>query len=124
MANQRKYTREYRLQMVKLYQDQKELTATDFALINNIPDSTFFRWIKEYKALGNKWLNITEDISNSDIPLVNKYEIVSPNDNLPSSVIEKVPALPKGFIEIEYKGVLIRAEVKYLKSIMGFIHKW
>ena len=124
MAKQRKYTREYRLQMVKLYQDQKELTATDFALINNIPDSTFFRWIKEYKALGNKWLNITEDIANSDIPLTSKYEIVSPNDSLPSSVIEKAPVLPKGFIEIEYKGVLIRAEVKYLKSIMGFIHKW
>ena len=124
MVKQRKYTREYQLQMVKLYHDQKELTATDFALANNIPDSTFFRWIKEYKALGDKWLNITEDITNSGIPLTNKYEIALPNDKLSSTLIEKAPILPEGFIEIEYKGVLIRAEAKYLKPIIGFIHKW
>lgn len=124
MAYQRKYTREYRLQMVKLYYEQKELCATDFALLNNIPDSTFFGWLKEYKQYKNNWLNITEDIKNSDIPLTSKYEIICPNDNLETSYIEKTSPLTEGFIEIEYKGVIIRAESKYLKSILGFIHKW
>ena len=124
MAIQRKYTIEYRFQMVKLYYEQKDLTATDFALFNNIPDSTFFRWLKEYKKYQNNWLNINEDIKNSYIHLCEKYEIVSPNSNLETSCIEKTPSLPAGFIEIEYKGVVIRAESKYLKLILGFINKW
>lgn len=110
--------------MIKQFNDQNELNPTDFALLHNIPDSTFFRWIKEYKKYQSKWLNITEDIKNSDIPLSEKYEVIDPNSNLQTGYIVNAPTLPEGFIEIEYKGVIIRAESKYLKPIMGFIHKW
>lgn len=124
MAVQRKYTREYRLQMVKLFYEQKDLNATDFSLLNDIPDSTFFGWLKEYKKLKDNWLNVASDISKSDIPVKEKYQIVTPGSNIDTTFVNNPPALPEGFIEIEYKGVIIRAESKYLKAIMGFIHKW
>lgn len=124
MAVQRKYSREYRLQMVKLFYEQKDLNATDFSLLNDIPDSTFFGWLKEYKKLKNNWLNVASDISKSDIPIKEKYEVASPVNNTETTFVNAPPTLPQGFIEIEFKGVIIRAESKYLKAIMGFIHKW
>jgi len=110
--------------MVKLFYEQKDLNATDFSLLNDIPDSTFFGWLKEYNKLKDNWLNVASDISKSDIPVKEKYQIVAPGSNIDTTFVNNPPVLPEGFIEIEYKGVIIRAESKYLKAIMGFIHKW
>ncbi len=60
MAGNNKYSKEFKIKALREYK-KSGITPTEFAEKYNIPDSTFFDWVKKYDA-NECWLEVTNKI--------------------------------------------------------------
>lgn len=120
----KKYSAEFKRNKVEEYLEEtkeKKITKAEFALRNNISDSTFNDWVLKYQRDKQGFCNITNEIVK-----LNKIETIEATDYLVRTISEdaKTYITDKDYIRLHYNGVVLEFNEIILERVMKIVKEW
>lgn len=115
----KKYTAEFKVQMVEEYLNGPKRTKADFALEKGISDSTFNDWVLKYQKMGNGFCNVTTEIAN-----IGGITVVDPMVCNPQPHNEMPIEVGENMMRLYYNGASIDFNVDLLDRVMGVLKSW
>ncbi len=116
MSGYSKYSKEFKINALREYK-KSGLTATEFAMKYNIPDSTFFDWVKKYDA-NECWLEVTDKVESltdrETFHIEGPKPLVVVGDMLKEQPREEI-------MTMTYRGITISFHQAILKKVMEVI---
>jgi hypothetical protein len=122
----KRYSAQYKLDMVKKYLDTKEkqpkTTIAEFADENGLSDSTFNDWVVKYKRQGYGFCNITNEIKKlGEVEVIDSTPLSSLTDTDISTV--DVP-LPANKVRMTYNGATIEFDQSLFERALNVLKSW
>lgn len=121
----KKYSAEFKRRKVEEYIEEakdKKISKAEFALRNNISDSTFNDWVLKYERDKQGFCNITNEIVK-----LNKVETLETTDYI-IRTIEKEDAetyiTDKEYIRLHYNGAILEFNEIILDKVMKILKEW
>lgn len=121
----KKYSAEFKRQKVEEYLEEaknKKISKAEFAIRNNISDSTFNDWVLKYERDKQGFCNITKEIVK-----LNKEETLVATDYI-IRTIDKVEAetyiTDKEYIRLHYNGAILEFNEIILDKVMKILKEW
>jgi len=116
MRLQSKYSKEFKINALRAYKSSK-LSPTDFAKKYNIPDSTFFDWVKKYEA-NECWLEVTDKVEK--ITDTETFHVSGPKPLVVVADLLKEQPL-KEIMTMKYRGITISFHESVLNKVLEAI---
>lgn len=121
----KKYSAEFKRLKVEEYLEEtkdRKISKAEFALRNNISDSTFNDWVLKYERDKQGFCNITNEIVK-----LNKVETLETTDYI-IRTIEKEDAetyiTDKEYIRLHYNGAILEFNEIILDKVMKILKEW
>lgn len=124
----KKYSAEFKKQKVEEYLDEakeQKLSKAEFALRNNISDSTFNDWVLKYERDKQGFCNITNEIvklNNNDTNI----ETIETADYLIRKISDDTETYikDKEYIRLHYNGAILEFNEIILDKVMKILKEW
>jgi len=115
----RKYSAEYKVQVVEEYLNGPKRSKAEFAMEKGISDSTFNDWVLKYQRQGNGFCNITNEVSKlADVQIVNPVVCnPQPHNEMPITIGEDM-------MRLYYNGASIDFHASILDRVMEILKQW
>lgn len=122
----KRYSAQYKLDMVKKYLDAKEkqpkTTIAEFADENGLSDSTFNDWVVKYKRQGYGFCTITNEIKKlEEVEIIDSTPLTSMSDKEIGAV--DLP-LPTNKVRMTYNGATIEFDQSPLERALNVLKSW
>lgn len=124
----KKYSAEFKRKKVEEYlyeTKEKKITKAEFALRNNISDSTFNDWVLKYERDKQGFCNITNEIvklgnndTNIDKIEATDYLIRTMADGMETYITDK------DYIRLHYNGVVLEFNEILLDRVIKIVKEW
>lgn len=124
----KKYSAEFKRKKVEEYlyeTKEKKITKAEFALRNNISDSTFNDWVLKYERDKQGFCNITNEIvklgnndTNIDKIEATDYLIRTMSDGVETYITDK------DYIRLHYNGVVLEFNEILLNRVIKIVKEW
>lgn len=124
----KKYSAEFKRKKVEEYlyeTKEKKITKAEFALRNNISDSTFNDWVLKYERDKQGFCNITNEIvklgnndTNIDKIEATDYLIRTMSDGVETYITDK------DYIRLHYNGVVLEFNEILLDRVIKIVKEW
>lgn len=124
----KKYSAEFKRKKVEEYlyeTKEKKITKAEFALRNNISDSTFNDWVLKYERDKQGFCNITNEIvklgnndTNIDKIETTDYLIRTMSDGAETYITDK------DYIRLHYNGVVLEFNEILLDRVIKIVKEW
>ena len=124
----KKYSAEFKRKKVEEYlyeTKEKKITKAEFALRNNISDSTFNDWVLKYVRDKQAFCNITNEIvklgnndTNIDKIEATDYLIRTMSDGAETYITDK------DYIRLHYNGVVLEFNEILLDRVIKIVKEW
>lgn len=124
----KKYSAEFKRKKVEEYlyeTKEKKITKAEFALRNNISDSTFNDWVLKYERDKQGFCNITNEIvklgnndTNIDKIEATDYLIRTMADGVETYITDK------DYIRLHYNGVVLEFNEILLDRVIKIVKEW
>lgn len=124
----KKYSAEFKRKKVEEYlyeTKEKKITKAEFALRNNISDSTFNDWVLKYERDKQGFCNITNEIvklgnndTNIDKIEATEYLIRTMADGAETYITDK------DYIRLHYNGVVLEFNEILLDRVIKIVKEW
>lgn len=121
----KKYSAEFKRQKVEEYLEEakeNKISKAEFALRNNISDSTFNDWVLKYKRDKQGFCNITNEIVK-----LNNVETLETTDYI-IRTIDNADAetyiTDKEYIRLHYNGAILEFNEIILDKVMKILKEW
>lgn len=124
----KKYSAEFKRKKVEEYlyeTKEKKITKAEFALRNNISDSTFNDWVLKYERDKQGFCNITNEIvklgnndTNIDKIEATDYLIRTMSDGAETYITDK------DYIRLHYNGVVLEFNEILLDRVIKIVKEW
>ena len=124
----KKYSSEFKRKKVEEYlyeTKEKKITKAEFALRNNISDSTFNDWVLKYERDKQGFCNITNEIvklgnndTNIDKIEATDYLIRTMADGMETYITDK------DYIRLHYNGVVLEFNEILLDQVIKIVKEW
>lgn len=124
----KKYSAEFKRKKVEEYlyeTKEKKITKAEFALRNNISDSTFNDWVLKYERDKQGFCNITNEIvklgnndTNIDKIEATDYLIRTMADGAETYITDK------DYIRLHYNGVVLEFNEILLDRVIKIVKEW
>lgn len=121
----KKYSAEFKRQKVEEYLEEakeNKISKAEFALRNNISDSTFNDWVLKYKRDKQGFCNIT-----SEIVKLNNVETLEATDYIIrtiDNVDTETYITDKEYIRLHYNGAILEFNEIILDKVMKILKEW
>lgn len=120
----KKYSAEFKRNKVEEYLEEtkeKKITKAEFALRNNISDSTFNDWVLKYQRDKQGFCNITNEIVK-----LNEIETIEATDYLVRTISDdkETYITDKDYIRLHYNGAVLEFNEILLDRVMKIIKEW
>ena len=120
----KKYSAEFKRNKVEEYLEEtkeKKITKAEFALRNNISDSTFNDWVLKYQRDKQGFCNITNEIVK-----LNEMETIETTDYLVRTISDdkETYITDKDYIRLHYNGAVLEFNEILLDRVMKIIKEW
>lgn len=124
----KKYSAEFKRNKVEEYLEEnknKKISKAEFALRNNISDSTFNDWVLKYERDKQGFCNITNEIiklNNNDTNI----ETIETTDYLIRKISEDAETYitDKEYIRLHYNGAILEFNEIILDKVMKILKEW
>ena len=124
----KKYSAEFKRNKVEEYLEEtkeKKITKSEFALRNNISDSTFNDWVLKYQRDKQGFCNITNEIvklGNNDTNI----ETIEATDYLIRTILDDTETYikDKDYIRLHYNGAVLEFNEILLDRVMKIVKEW
>ena len=120
----KKYSAEFKRNKVEEYLEEtkeKKITKAEFALRNNISDSTFNDWVLKYQRDKQGFCNITNEIVK-----LNEMETIETTDYLVRTISDdkETYITDKDYIRLHYNGAVLEFNEILLDRVMKIVKEW
>lgn len=120
----KKYSAEFKRNKVEEYLEEtkeKKITKAEFALRNNISDSTFNDWVLKYQRDKQGFCNITNEIVK-----LNEIETIEATDYLVRIITDdkETYITDKDYIRLHYNGAVLEFNEILLDRVMKIVKEW
>ena len=120
----KKYSAEFKRNKVEEYLEEtkeKKITKTEFALRNNISDSTFNDWVLKYQRDKQGFCNITNEIVK-----LNEIETIEATDYLVRTISDdkETYITDKDYIRLHYNGAVLEFNEILIDRVMKIVKEW
>lgn len=120
----KKYSAEFKRNKVEEYLEEtkeKKITKAEFALRNNISDSTFNDWVLKYQRDKQGFCNITNEIVK-----LNEIETIEATDYLVRTISgdKETYITDKDYIRLHYNGAVLEFNEILLDRVMKIVKEW
>lgn len=120
----KKYSAEFKRNKVEEYLEEtkeKKITKAEFALRNNISDSTFNDWVLKYQRDKQGFCNITNEIVK-----LNEIETIETTDYLVRTISDdkETYITDKDYIRLHYNGAVLEFNEILLDRVMKIFKEW
>ena len=120
----KKYSAEFKRNKVEEYLEEtkeKKITKAEFALRNNISDSTFNDWVLKYQRDKQGCCNITNEIVN-----LNEIETIETTDYLVRTISDdkETYITDKDYIRLHYNGAVLEFNEILIDRVMKIVKEW
>lgn len=121
----KKYSAEFKRQKVEEYLEEakeNKISKAEFALRNNISDSTFNDWVLKYKRDKQGFCNITNEIVK-----LNNVETLEATDYIIrtiDNVDTETYITDKEYIRLHYNGAILEFNEIILDKVMKILKEW
>ena len=120
----KKYSAEFKRNKVEEYLEEtkeKKITKAEFALRNNISDSTFNDWVLKYQRDKQGFCNITNEIVK-----LNEIETIETTDYLVRTISDdkETYITDKDYIRLHYNGAVLEFNKILLDRVMKIVKEW
>lgn len=120
----KKYSAEFKRNKVEEYLEEtkeKKITKAEFALRNNISDSTFNDWVLKYQRDKQGFCNITNEIVK-----LNEIETIETTDYLVRTISDdkETYITDKDYIRLHYNGAVLEFNELLLDRVMKIVKEW
>lgn len=120
----KKYSAEFKRNKVEEYLEEtkeKKITKAEFALRNNISDSTFNDWVLKYQRDKQGFCNITNEIVK-----LNEMETIETTDYLVRTISDNKETYitDKDYIRLHYNGAVLEFNEILLDRVMKIVKEW
>lgn len=120
----KKYSAEFKRNKVEEYLEEtkeKKITKAEFALRNNISDSTFNDWVLKYQRDKQGFCNITNEIVK-----LNEIETIETTDYLVKTISDdkETYITDKDYIRLHYNGAVLEFNEILLDRVMKIVKEW
>lgn len=120
----KKYSAEFKRNKVEEYLEEtkeKKITKAEFALRNNISDSTFNDWVLKYQRDKQGFCNITNEIVK-----LNEIETIETTDYLVRTISDdkETYITDKDYIRLHYNGSVLEFNEILLDRVMKIVKEW
>lgn len=120
----KKYSAEFKRNKVEEYLEEtkeKKITKAEFALRNNISDSTFNDWVLKYQRDKQGFCNITNEIVK-----LNEIETIEATDYLVRTISgdKETYITDKDYIRLHYNGAVLEFNELLLDRVMKIVKEW
>ena len=120
----KKYSAEFKRNKVEEYLEEtkeKKITKAEFALRNNISDSTFNDWVLKYQRDKQGFCNITNEIVK-----LNEMETIETTDYLVRTISDdnETYITDKDYIRLHYNGAVLEFNELLLDRVMKIVKEW
>ena len=120
----KKYSAEFKRNKVEEYLEEtkeKKITKAEFALRNNISDSTFNDWVLKYQRDKQGFCNITNEIVK-----LNEIETIEAADYLVRTISgdKETYITDKDYIRLHYNGAVLEFNEILLDRVMKIVKEW
>ena len=117
----KKYSAEFKRNKVEEYLEEtkeKKITKAEFALRNNISDTTFNDWVLKYQRDKKGFCNITNEIVK-----LNEIETIEATDYLVRTISEdaEIYITDKDYIRLHYNGAVLEFNEILLDRVMKIV---
>ena len=117
----KKYSAEFKRNKVEEYLEEtkeKKITKAEFALRNNISDSTFNDWVLKYQRDKQGFCNITNEIVK-----LNEIETIETTDYLVRTISDdkETYITDKDYIRLHYNGAVLEFNEILLDRVMKIV---
>ena len=120
----KKYSAEFKRNKVEEYLEEtkeKKITKAEFALRNNISDSTFNDWVLKYQRDKQGFCNITNEIVK-----LNEMETIETTDYLVRTISDdkETYITDKDYIRLHYNGAVLEFNEILIDRVMKIVKEW
>lgn len=120
----KKYSAEFKRNKVEEYLEEtkeKKITKAEFALRNNISDSTFNDWVLKYQRDKQGFCNITNEIVK-----LNEIETIETTDYLVRTISDdkETYITDKDYIRLHYNGAVLEFNEILIDRVMKIVKEW
>ena len=120
----KKYSAEFKRNKVEEYLEEtkeKKITKAEFALRNNISDSTFNDWVLKYQRYKQGFCNITNEIVK-----LNEIETIEATDYLVRTITDdkETYITDKDYIRLHYNGAVLEFNEILIDRVMKIVKEW
>ena len=120
----KKYSAEFKRNKVEEYLEEtkeKKITKAEFALRNNISDSTFNDWVLKYQRDKQGFCNITNEIVK-----LNEIETIEATDYLVRTISDdkETYITDKDYIRLHYNEAVLEFNEILLDRVMKIVKEW